>query len=159
MAINCTTPMSAIEQEIADRIEILQRQVIEILKYVGERVVKHARELPSPNVARVKGVIPPHQPHYIDWTVNLRSSIGYVIVKDGKIVQSGGFDAGSDGKNGADAGRSYAESVARNFIGGISLIVVAGEHYASYVTDKGYDVIDSAELVAEQLFNDLIKQL
>jgi hypothetical protein len=42
---------------------------------------------------------------------------------------------------------------------GIVLIVDAGMHYASYVSAKGYDVIDSAELLAQQLVPEILKRL
>lgn len=158
MAVKRTTPQSEIDREIEESIKRFEKAVVYALSYVGERVVKHARELPSPK-APERGAIKPHQPNYMDWTGNLRSSIGYVVVKNGNIVDSGGFEAEKDGEEGARMGRAYAEMLASQARGWFTLIVVAGMSYASYVTNKGYDVIDSAELLADRLVPELMKDL
>lgn len=158
MAVKRTTPQSEIDREIEKAVKQLEKAVIYNLRYVGEKAVKHARSLPSPKALDTKN-IPPHQPNYIDWTGNLRSSIGYVIAKDGKIVDSGGFQLEKGGEDGTRTGREYAEQLATQVQSGYALIVVAGMGYASYVTNKGYDVIDSAELLAEQLASELMKDL
>ena len=85
-------------------------------------------------------------------TGNLRSSIGYVVTKDGKVVSRGGFDR-VDGPerakatfDGSEQGLSFAESLAKNYPKGYALIVVVGVEYAVYlqaVMDK--DIIASGE--------------
>lgn len=158
MAVKRTTPQSEIDREIEKAVKQLERGIIHNLNVVGTKAVAHARNLPSPQALDVKN-IPPHQPNYIDWTGNLRSSIGYVIAKDGKIVGSGGFQLEKGGEDGTRTGREYAEQLATQAQSGYALIVVAGMSYASYVTNKGYDVIDSAELLAEKLASELMKDL
>ena len=156
MAIKRTTTQSEIDREIEAAIKRLEKAVIHTLRVVGEKGIIHARSLPSP---KGTAAIAPHQPNYIDWTGNLRSSIGYVIVKDGSIIADGGFKAENGGTDGARTGREYAETLAMQIREGFALIVVAGMSYASYVTNKGYDVIDSAELLAEKLATELMKDL
>lgn len=158
MGITQTTPASEIDKYIEEQIERMINAIIYDLKYVGERVVNHAKELPSPSAADFPTFphIPPHQPNYMDRTHNLRASIGYVISVDGKLVDDFGFD--SSGRGGKD-GIKYAKEVARQFPKGIVLIVVAGMNYASYVSAKGYDVLDSAELLADKLVPQILKQL
>lgn len=160
MGIKLTTPSSEIEGSIKSSIDRSLTAVTNTLRYIGERTIQHVRSLPSPNPADFPSFphIPPHQPHYIDWTSNLRNSIGYVVVIDGDIVDEGGFDMTLGGAQGKKTGGAYAKSLARQYPQGMALIVVAGMNYASYVANKGYDVVDSAELLAEDLANRLLKQ-
>lgn len=108
---------------------------------------------------------------YNDVTGNLRSSLGYVIAQDGKIIKEGGFKQiqgrgenyekvlfttktqktvqfwargkAGDGSEGSRQGLEYARSLAMQ-TKGITLVVVAGMDYASYVNSR-FNVIDSAE--------------
>ena len=111
---------------------------------------------------------------YNDITGNLRSSLGYVISMDGKIVKEGGFKRidgrgenfekvffttrsqktvqfwakgkSGDGSEGSRQGLSYARDLASKHTQGVTLIVVAGMDYASYVNDiHKLNVIDTAE--------------
>lgn len=150
--------MDEITREIEEKAERWREALIYNLNVIGEKCVNAARQLPSlsrddEDAAR------PHQPNYIDDTGNLRSSIGYVLVADGEIVTMSAFETVGKGKEGSDTGKTYAESLARNHPTGIALVVVAGMHYAEYVAAKGYDVLDSAELLAEQLVAKLINDL
>lgn len=149
------SPEDAVGREIEKAMEREYRALIKRLEYVGLSAVAHARSLPSPNKKDFPNGITPHQPNYIDWNANLRSSIGYVIIDNGHVLNSGGFEVVGNGTAGAAEGEAYAESLVSKFSSGIALVVVAGMSYASYVADKGYDVLDSAELVAE----DIVKQL
>ncbi len=110
---------------------------------------------------------------YQNITGNLRSSIGYVIGYNGKVIKEGGFHkikgrgenyqhvvfttrSGKhvdfwakakygDGSEGSRKGLEFA----RSFImgkQGYSFVLVAGMEYASYVNSKGYNVIDTAEI-------------
>lgn len=96
---------------------------------------------------------------YMDQTGNLISSIGYVVIKSGKIVRTGGFKAVKGGADGAKSGSAYALQLARECTRGIVLIVVAGMKYAAYVAAQGFNVLDSAELIAEKLVPQLMTQL
>ena len=49
--------------------------------------------------------------------------------------------------------------VADNISKGYALIVVAGMHYAQYVESLNYDVLDSAERLAERILPSLLQQL
>ena len=111
---------------------------------------------------------------YNNITGNLRSSLGYVISMDGKIVKEGGFKRidgrgenyekvffttrsqktvqfwakgkSGDGSEGSRQGLSYARDLASKHTKGATLIVVAGMDYASYVNDiHKLNVIDTAE--------------
>lgn len=131
----------ALERATAQMID----QLVQVLRYVGEAAVNDAREFGS----------------YKDQTGNLRSSVGYVIVRDGQIVGNSGFDRVLEtATDGPLAGSRLAEKLAADYdVGQIALIVVAGMHYAIYVTAKGYNVINSAEILAENLLPKLLRQL
>lgn len=143
MPIRQITPKSKIDAYIEARMNRLKRAIIYNLCVVGEKVRNEALDNGS----------------YTDRTKNLRSSVGYIVVVDGQVYKTGSFgkpDGNSEGKN---AGMSYARSLAGKFPKGIVLIVVAGMRYASYVSAKGYNVLDSSELLADQLVPKMLKQL
>lgn len=110
-----------------------------MLQYVGESCVRHARNHGT----------------YTDRTGNLRSSVGYVIGDNGKVVGRSEFRPVKESHEGAKTGKEYAERLAAKFPQSIALIVVAGMSYAVHVQRKGYDVTISAELLAEQLLRQL----
>lgn len=97
---------------------------------------------------------------YKDQTGNLRSSIGYVVVKDGKPVKKD-FKSVSkdDGGKGVATAEKLAMSLTSGLGGGYGIIVVAGMNYASAVEAKGYDVLSSAEQFAKKQLPGLKKQL
>lgn len=156
-----------IDNIVAKMEDRMKRVLTRRLMYVGEMCVNKARNLPLPSrsiywdssTGERQRHIPRHVPNYIDWTANLRSSIGYVVVMDGQIVGMSDFSKvkglDSDGGEGSKKGKEYARSLASRFPQGAALIVVAGMDYASYVQRKGYDVLVSAE----QLANDMLGQL
>jgi hypothetical protein len=83
---------------------------------------------------------------FTDRTHNLRSSIGYVLYKNGKRISSY-----FEGKNqeGVQKGENYASEIAWNYNDGYVIVLVAGMHYAAYVEAKGFDVISGATLQAD----------
>lgn len=143
MPIKNLTPEGAISEFIGQQVERVTSALIYNLCAVGEQVLNQARSTNS----------------YKDQTGNLRSSIGYVVAVDGKVVQSSSFEVVKDGADGSRDGKSYALELVKQFPEGIVLIVVAGMNYASYVSAKGYDVLDSSEVLAERLVPEILKQL
>lgn len=93
---------------------------MDLLQRTGEEFVK---------IARLEG-------NYIDHTGNLRSSIGYVIVKDGSIVGRNfqvSEQAGTDKQTGKREGEQLAMDLVRTFTKGYVMIGVAGMKYAVFV--------------------------
>lgn len=135
--------MTEVIDYLDKRIAAVEKAVLYNFGVIGERVLNAARSTNS----------------YKDQTGNLRSSIGYVIVKDGRIVQSSDFAVVKDGDKGNKEGKAFARELAREYDKGIVLIVVAGMNYAYYVKKRGYDVIDSAELLADNLVPKILHQL
>ena len=143
MPIKQTTPQGRIEAYIKEKLE-RQLAVIEYnLNYVGEMCVNAARASSG----------------YTDRTHNLRSSTGYVIVRDGKVVRQSKFAPISGGTQGSDNGKAFAAELARKHPKGYVLIVVAGMKYAAYVSAKGRDVLDSAEQLSERVLPMMVRQL
>lgn len=131
MAIRREHDAGAIDAALARALEAWQRAVARQLCYVGEAAVAAARREGS----------------YTDQTGNLRASIGYVVLyADGAEAGSGGFHGAGQG-----GGKEYALRLAREALQGPVLVVTAGMRYARYVAARGYDVLDSAELVARDL--------
>lgn len=143
MAITRLTPNSVFGDFINSQVENFKNALVYNISYVGEQVVNAARSTKS----------------YKDQTGNLRSSLGCIVAIDGEIVNMYGFEVVKEGEAGANEGKAYAEQLLEKFPTGIALIVVAGKNYASYVSAKGYDVLDSAELLAGQLIPEMLKNL
>lgn len=135
MPIEVTTPTGEIQQYIEEQLALKVEVLINKLSYIGEGALRIARE----------------QGNYTDRTKNLRNSTGYVIAVDGQAVARAGFRT----KN--EDGAAFAEELARTTDGKAVLVVCAGMNYATYVSRRGYDVLDSAELEAKALADKLLK--
>lgn len=136
---------------VGSKVERVEKAILYRLSYIGEEVVSIAKNLPSMNTKGMKRPIPPHQPNYIDWSGNLRNSIGYIIISNGVVVKRNGFEN--------KEGSSFADSFVSKFKEGVALVVVAGMRYAFYVKEKGYDVLDSSEIAEEKLIRELVQEL
>lgn len=111
-----------------------------LLKYLGEELVKYARD----------------NHNYTDQTGNLTNSIGYAVVRNKEIVYFGGENQPGEGAQEAlKVAMKMAASVGETF----SLIIVAGMNYAAYVEAKGYNVILPAELKAKKDFPEAMNRL
>lgn len=96
---------------------------------------------------------------YKDQTHRLRSSLGYVIYKDGQQVASNFQSTGGEkGDEGVQIGQQRAAEAAAA-IPGIVAVVVAGADYASYVEAKGFDVLTGSALQLQQLFEAELRNL
>lgn len=124
--------------------ENAKQAVITVLNYVGLECIKEARQ----------------NGKYIDRTGNLRSSIGYVVLENGKPLKKGGFqkvlNTATEAKSKSD---NLIESLSATYKTGLVLIVVAGMDYAVYVEAKGYNVLNSAETLAKKLVPQMLKEL
>ncbi len=150
MGIKCTTTDSELRSVIARKFQIIEDKIVNALLYCGEKAVEYARTRNT----------------YQDRTGNLRSSIGYVIVRNGSIIHQSAFqqvngpERGKASENGSNKGLAYAAEIAKKFTNGYVLIVVAGMHYAYYVeTLHNLDVIGGAKIDAERRLKMIISQL
>ena len=99
---------------------------------------------------------------YMMQTGALLSSTGYEVFVDGVAIHSK-FDAASGAESnaaetGIKSGQSIAESIGKG-TKGIALVVVAGMNYAAYVEAKGYNVLSSAEHLAERELPRMLEKL
>ena len=125
MGITPRFKQSDILKETQKGLRTIENGIIRILQYGGEKFVKDARD----------------ENTYIDQTGNLRSSIGYFILKDGKVIDSMIYLSakGTDRQTGLETGKLFAGTLPKS--SGYQLIGVAGMDYASSVESKGYNVI------------------
>lgn len=154
---------------MAKRVEYVENTIeFQLINAVGPMTVVNAREKST----------------FQDQTGNLRSSMGFVLAKDGKILETGGFTQvqgngenmaivsfktkegkevnfhakgiSGDGHEGLVNGKQYAEELARNAGKGYVLIIVAGMNYAGYVESKGFDVLTQTGTYLESEVKTLI---
>lgn len=130
MAIKPTFQNGAIAAKVQEFQKRLESATVFLLQFMGEELTKYARE----------------QHNYTDQTGNLTNSIGYAVVRNGKIINYGGEIKSGDG---AAEGLKIAQKMAANASSSFSLLIVAGMNYAAYVEAKGYNVILPAELKAK----------
>lgn len=144
MPIKQKTPMRTVQNCLSEQIERRIKVLIDIIYYTGESGLR---------VARLNG-------SYTDRTGNLRSSIGYVIVRDGRVIDTVIYesDRGTDKSTGVKQGADFLKELAGKYNNNVELIVGAGMEYSGYVSDKGYDVLDSSEAEVKRLFLRLLKE-
>ena len=130
MGLEIITDMKSLSKEIENQIEI---ETITHLSKVLERGVELVRNKITNGKA------------YNDHTGNLRSSTGFIIYKDGKVVHKSFKESpvGTDRKTGVKDGLKAALDDLRASIGW-GVILVSGMEYSSWVESKGYDVLKGA---------------
>lgn len=137
MGIRTITTDAEIDRQLEECMATAKYIMASRLCHIGEEAV---------NAMRMNG-------NYTDRTGNLRSSTGYVVVMDGKIVEMSDFKAVlPTAHEGSKKGKAFIKELAAKFPTDIVLIVVAGMDYAYYVQDKHEkDVTTSGELMANKL--------
>lgn len=145
MGMELKTPKSVIMLSIQSMLERAEAAILEDMKIVGEE---------SNNRMRDGG----NGKDYLNQTGNLRSSTGYCVLQDGKPVKTSSFPVVKDGAQGAADGRAFLDECAARFPKGIVLLLVAGMNYAVYVQRKGYDVIYSGQLYAENEVRKIVQR-
>ncbi|MFQ8804113.1 MAG: hypothetical protein ACLR8Y_02015 [Alistipes indistinctus] len=118
-----TTPVSEVQAAMRAEAARVERLTIKAFEYPGTQCVTCVRDRGGDE-------------SWYDQSGNLRSSVGYVIAKNGVIVSSSAFEQVRQGSEGSASGRQLAEEIARRYTGCYSLIVVAGMNYAAYVEAK-----------------------
>ncbi|TXK52388.1 hypothetical protein FVR03_01340 [Pontibacter qinzhouensis] len=135
--------LSAVRKYIAEQVREYELHVIQAFTDAGNAWQERAK-------LKTKS-----QGSFGNITFNLRSSIGYILLKDGvELAES--FEVVGTGDAGAEKGLAYARELAGNYPAGIVLICVAGMEYAAAVESKGYDVITGSSLYMEQDLAELL---
>lgn len=147
MGIKMSTPMSEINAAIRAEAERANMLTIRALSYLGEMCVTEAKDRPQ-------------ESSWFDQSGNLRSSIGYVIVHNGKIIKYSDFTQVKKGSDGIKEGKELAKELAKQYKSGYALIVVAGMNYAELVEAMdNKNVLASAELFARKELPSMMQKL
>lgn len=139
---------AAVANLMTEKIEKLEEAIeFEFIQVLGPATTTHAKSYST----------------FKDQTGNLRSSIGFILAKNGAVIDEGGFKQvnGPEGNTGEGLrkGRAYAEELARSSGRGYVLIVVAGMNYAGYVEAKGYNVLTESGTYLESQVNKMINRI
>lgn len=107
----------------------VERKLIEILQFIGEGFIKEARSMTK------------DEGSFGDITGNLRSSIGYFIVRNGNVLIDTVYrsDKGTDRDTGVKIAKDFIDEIKES--DGLFLYGIAGMEYAREVESKGYNVI------------------
>lgn len=136
------------------KVSDLIKQVTDKQKRVDDAIYMRLRRIGLQFVrdARIKA-------DFTDRTGNLRSSIGFIITRNGRVMVQDFETAkrGTDKATGVAKGLMVAkeESLAYGWV----LIVVAGMEYAAAVESKGYDVITGSSIEAKASLKQAIAEL
>lgn len=142
-----TTPMSEINAAIKAEVERANMLTIRALSYLGEMCVIEAKDRPQ-------------ESSWFDQSGNLRSSIGYIIVHNGKTIKYSEFNQVKQGSDGIKEGKELATELAKQYTSGYALIVVAGMNYAELVEAMDSKVVlASAELFARNELPNMMAKL
>jgi hypothetical protein len=125
--------LNALNAYIDEQERLWQNELMEGYRTAGRNFVENARRKTRPV-------------GFNNITWDLRSSIGYLLLNDGKVIESY-FPTLQTGANGSVTGDAFAREIATSseFNDGVGLILVAGMDYAKLVQSKGYDVTGGSE--------------
>lgn len=132
--------VSDIKKSLMQHKQIIVDAMVRRLQFIGEKFILNGRE---------KGT-------YQDRTGNLRSSIAYVILFDGKQL-SKNFEGAT--KEGVRFAKKAIADISAKYPQGFAFIGVAGMEYAAAVESRGYDVITSSATIAATSLKNSMKQL
>ena len=118
--------------------ELIHSNVKEAIIEAGEEAVEVQKER---NISQKKT--------YQNHTFNLRNAPGYAVTIDGEEVAR---NVPADGEHG-EAKAKTNKTLDKADKSGTGLIIADGMPYASFVSSKGYDVLDSGLLHADKVLN------
>lgn len=136
-----------IKRVIAEHMQRLEDAVISRFQRIGEQFVTNAR-----NKTKEQG-------GFGDISGNLRSSIGYLIIRNGKQLTGSGFESIAGGSVGSETGKKVIEEIAAKYPTGICLLVVAGMDYAAAVEAKSKDLLSGSSLIAITALKEAMQQI
>lgn len=141
MGIRMATPMEKILKYGNNVIDIINNMYIEALHYFALECVSFVRSRSGDE-------------SWFDQSGNLRSSVGYIISKNGNVVDTGGFEPtnapGGNGEEGMKEGERFAKNIIKLVFGEYVLSIVVGMNYADLVEARdNKDVLAKCELWAK----------
>ena len=136
-------------------------EIIKQLKEETQKVIEEvATELSKIGEEVVKGIVNGETSSWNDQTGNLRSSVGYIVTKDGEVKDEGGFQSYAGATDGSSRGKEFARSLIYLYPKGLALIIVAGMEYAAYVEAmENKTVLAQGELEAKRLIDEMMRKL
>ena len=144
MGIKCRGNIKKMDAILKKMAEIVKRQLTTTLAYLGEQCVRKIRNRSASE-------------SWIDQTGNLRSSIGYALLDQGKRVMQSSFEVVLGGTQGPSESKRYIDELAAQYAQVYALVVVAGMSYADYVEAiDGKDVLASTGLWAQSKVDEYI---
>lgn len=118
---------------------------LQILKRVGMQTVTAIRKSKVSN--------------WDDHSGNLRSSIGFIVMHDGREFARNFELYNGRGEEGLKKGQSYAEELASQYPNGFALIIVAGMEYAAYVESiQSKIVLEGGRKLSKDLYKELVSK-
>ena len=158
MALTMRTSPDEFRRRMEEKYNAIMQDIAEALYLTCTEAVNRARSLDT----------------YKDQTNNLRSSLGFVIFHNGRLLfrdfQTGGTGTGgggqvsfttsegqdvsfsaqvksdTSGQRGLLQGEALANNIAQRYTSGFIAVIVAGMHYALFVEAKGFDVLTGSTL-------------
>lgn len=112
---------------------LIQSNVKEAIVEAGEEAVQYQKQ----------------ESDYLNHTFDLRNAPGYAVTIDGEEVAR---NVPADGEHG-EAEAKTNKTLDKADKSGTGLILADGMEYASFVSAKGYDVLDSGLLHADKVLN------
>lgn len=127
-SVSADFKMADVEAFIKQETETFFDELVDSFRVTGRNMVDKAR-------AKTKSA-----GGFSNITWNLRSSIGYLIIYNGQVVETY-FPVAGPGDEGSATGEKYAREIATliDNYDGIQLIIVAGMEYATFVERVGMD--------------------
>lgn len=135
MAFNAEFTVQGLSRGLGLSIKEIKKQLVSSLAYIGEEYINKARSKST----------------YQDDTGNLRASIGYSIIENGKEIT---FKA-TGPSEAVNQSKAAVNEVKPTLGKGTVLIVFAGMAYAAWVEAKGYDVITGSAPTSREVERDL----
>lgn len=135
----------------------VQRRMDAMLAAIEEAQIKRLERLGEECLTEAR-----RSKTYMMQTGALLSSTGYMIFLDGLALHNR-FDAASGAESaaaskGIKTGQTLAEAIGKK-TKGVALVVVAGMEYAEYVEAKGYNVLSTANHLAQQRLPQVLQKL
>lgn len=138
MGVKASASSTEIDNFFLKMMSIVREELIRTFSYLGEECVSRIRTRDQSE-------------SWIDRTGNLRSSIGYSVVEQGKQRIQSAFSIVREGTEGANEGKRLLEELSKKYADTYALVVVAGMNYADEVEARdNKDVLASTELYARE---------
>jgi len=131
----------AIQEYITNYGKIIERALIREMEIIVAKLENHAKQSAG----------------YNDITANLKSSIGGVVLKDGRPISYSGFEGSEDGAN---DGKTFINSLISQVGSGYVILIVAGMEYATYVENyHNLNVLKKTELTLQSQMTAMFAKL